>query len=332
MRRVLITGVAGMIGSALALRLLQSGHEVIGIDNNTSEIGHKRLKQIVDHDSFDKYFGDVAQTRSLVRSFRKIRDIDTVVHLAARAGVRDNEENCVQCMIDNVVGTASVFEMARELGIVKVIYASSSSVYGDTQDFRETPAIEGVTETGPISAYAASKLACESLAKQFIDSGKLRTAIGLRFFTVYGPWNRPDMAASIFGKKILNGEEIELFNEGENVRDWTSLGDVTRAIQSIVELNEYSEKFRSLGSDLFNVCCGNPIRVLDAVEIMAEQLGKPGQAKVKLVPRQSGDVLATRGCSGKLKALTGWQPQDSFEYGYSKVAKWLKEEAENSME
>lgn len=306
---ILITGAAGFIGYNLC-DLLSKNHKIIGIDNINSYYDTRlklaRLEAIKDKIEFLKM--DITNAEDL----KKLRDykIDTIIHLAAQAGVRYSVENPQTYIDNNVTGFLNILELARDKG-ARLLYASSSSVYGNTDNkvFKETDKLQT-----PLSIYAATKQMNEQMAYVFNSQYGL-TTIGLRFFTVYGEYGRPDMALYKFTDKILKGEQIELYNNGNMSRDFTYIKDCTKAIEIILNAN-LANKY-----EIFNIASGKQIRLIDYLNMIENSIGK--KAKVKMVDMQLGDMESTSADISKIKAL-GYNPATSAEAGIRNFTRWFK--------
>lgn len=306
---ILITGAAGFIGYHLSKKLCQK-YEIIGIDNINNyydmELKLARLSDIKDKIIFNKC--DIKDKNELFRILNDYK-IDTIIHLAAQAGVRYSVE-CPETYIDNnILGFLNILELARDKG-ARLLYASSSSVYGDNkaQIFKETDAVEK-----PLSIYASTKQANEQMAYVFNSQYSL-TTIGLRFFTVYGEYGRPDMAIYKFTDKILKGEQIELYNNGDMARDFTYVMDCVSAIQILLESNMQ-------GYEIYNIAGGNQIQLKRLLQVIEAEIGI--KAKVKYTAMQMGDMQETRADISKIRQL-GYEPAHDIELGIKNFVEWFK--------
>ena len=277
---ILVTGVAGFIGNHVALKLLDRGESVVGVDsiNNYYDIKLKysRLKRLEKFKKFEFLKVNIA-SKDLLSSLEKYDEIDSIIHLAAQAGVRYSIENPEVYMQSNVQGFFNVLESCRGK-VSHLVYASSSSVYGNSS----TPFKEDADVTDPVSFYAATKVANEVMAKSYQNIYNLNCT-GLRFFTVYGPWGRPDMAVYKFTEKILSGKEIELYNHGNNLRDFTYIDDIVSGIISIVS----SPPRRNV----YNIGNSSMVRVSEFVDTLESLIGI--KANRKLTGPAAGDVNKT---------------------------------------
>ncbi len=334
--RVLVTGAAGFIGNALSLKLLQEGMTVYGIDN-LNDYYDPKLKQ-----SRLSLVSDYATNHSLNWTFKKIGiengdelnkvfDIfrpEIVINLAAQAGVRYSLKNPEAYIKSNIIGFTNLLESSRKIGVKNFIFASSSSVYGGN---KKLPFAESDPVDHPVSLYAATKKSNEIIAHCYSHLYQL-PCTGLRFFTVYGPWGRPDMAPMIFAKLILNDEPIDVFNYGNMQRDFTYIDDVVEALfrcclkpaisdSEFKELNP--EPFNSWAPfRIFNIGNNSPIKLMSFIEILEEKLGKKAMKEFK--PMQPGDVVKTNSDNSKLYNWIKYKPKTNLDEGVSKFASWYK--------
>ena len=307
--RVLVTGAAGFIGAALSTRLLQDGDVVLGIDN-LNDYYDPRLKidrnaRLEEYSSYTFLKMDIQDEsfQDVVKQFGP----DVVVNLAAQAGVRYSIENPTAYLKSNVDGFFNVLEACRLNSISHLVYASSSSVYGDNKvPFREDAIVDD-----PVSFYAATKICNEIFAKSYKNIFGL-SATGLRFFTVYGPWGRPDMAVFKFTKKILEGSTIELYNSGKNRRDFTFIDDI---VEGVVRVIRSSPK-----RDVYNIGNKNSVEVLEFVRLLERVIKK--QAITKLVPQARGDVFQTFASTQFLEEDFGYKTTTDLEEGLNSFFKW----------
>lgn len=327
--KILVTGTAGFIGSTLAIRLLERGDEVIGVDNVNDyydvNLKYARLKRLEKYPAFKDVRMDVADQSSLAKLFADEKP-DKVVHLAAQAGVRYSLEN-PQAYIDaNIVGFTNILEGCRHNDVKHLVYASSSSVYGANESM---PFSVHDNVDHPVSLYAASKKANELMAHTYSHLFNLPTT-GLRFFTVYGPWGRPDMALFIFTKKILNGEPIDVFNYGNHKRDFTYVDDIVegviRTLDNTATPNpEWTGANPEPGTSkapyrIYNIGSNRPVELLRYIEVLEECLGK--KAEKNLLPLQPGDVPDTYANVDALVNDVGYAPTTRIEDGIKKFAEW----------
>jgi UDP-glucuronate 4-epimerase len=312
--KILLTGTAGFIGHNLAKVLLERGDTVIGIDNFNDyyEVSLKedRNKELEKYPKFKLYRIDISNLKDLKKIFDE-NDIERVCHLAAQAGVRYSIDNPYVYADSNMVGFVNIINLTKDKGIKHFVYASSSSVYGDTG---EIPFTETQDVNNPISLYAASKRSNELIAYTYHHLFGLRT-IGLRFFTVYGPWGRPDMAIFKFADKMSKGEEIPVFNYGKDMkRDFTYVDDIVDGVVRAIDC-EYE-------NEIFNLGKGSPDELGEMIEILERYMGI--KAKKKLLPMQKGDVLITYSNTNKAKEMLGYDPKTTLENGIERFVEWYK--------
>ena len=318
--KFLVTGAAGFIGMHASKRLLERGHEVLGIDSLSAyydpALKRARLEQLRPHPKFGFEKLDIAGETALGGVFAS-RSFDCVLHLAAQAGVRYSLENPMAYVNSNVAGFLNVLEACRKARITHLCYASSSSVYGANT---EMPFTEEQRVDQPVSLYAATKRANELMAHSYSRLFGM-ACTGLRFFTAYGPWGRPDMALFIFTRAILEGKPLRLFNGGDMLRDFTYIDDVVEAVVKIVE-----RPFAPTGDDakrrLFNVGHGSPVKLTDFVAAIERALGR--KAIVEPAPMQPGDVEATWASTEKLRAEVGYAPSTPIEAGVERFVAWYR--------
>lgn len=330
--KILVTGVAGFIGMHVANCLVERGNIVCGIDNLNDyyDVGLKlaRLEKLKTQSKFAFQKCDVSDLGKLKGIFEN-EMFDCVVHLAAQAGVRYSITNPRPYISTNVLGFLNILECCRDLEIGHLVYASSSSVYGGNIDipFRENQNVDH-----PISLYAASKKANELMAHTYSHLYKLPTT-GLRFFTVYGPWGRPDMAPIIFTKAILNNQRIDVFNGGEMSRDFTYIDDIVDGVIGVLEKPATpSPIFEPFSPDpsvsdapyrVFNIGNNKPTRLMSFISALEDALGK--KAKMKMLPMQPGDVPATAADISAIQQWSGFQPNTKLEEGVAQFAAWYLE-------
>ena len=310
--KILVTGAAGFIGSKLAAVLLGRGEDVVGVDNfdEATDAGLKQAR--VSHFGLEIQPLDITDKPALDALFARER-FDTVVHLAAQAGVRYSTTHPYECLQNNVTGFLNVLEACRNYGVGHLVFASSSSVYGaDAQ----TPFSEGERADKPVSLYAATKRADELMAHAYSQLYGLR-ATSLRFFTVYGPWGRPDMAPMLFARAILAGEPIEVFNGGEMLRDFTYIDDVVEGIVRVIETS-FAAPYA-----IYNIGAGRPVKLMDFISELELALGRP--AVKHFLPMQPGDVPTTYADASALERDFGFTPKITLREGLRKFAEWYKE-------
>lgn len=319
--KVLVTGAAGFIGYHTSSRLLERGHQVVGIDNLSEyydvRLKLARLERLQPGSGFGFRQVDLVDRETVGELFRQER-FDVVVHLAAQAGVRHSLSEPHTYVDSNVAGTLSVLEACRHSEPKHLVYASSSSVYGrDTQaPFSTTARIDR-----PSSLYAATKVATEAMAFSYAQLFGIPTT-GLRFFTVYGPWGRPDMAYFKFAEAIMNGQPIELFNNGDMQRDFTYVDDVVDAITTIVERDPLAAA-DSTPHRIYNVGHSEPEQLDDLVSLLEKHLGR--DADRRLLPMQSGDVYNTFADISATQRDYGFRPTTTLDEGIERFADWYME-------
>lgn len=311
--KFLITGGAGFIGSNLAKKLMDRGDKVVLIDNFNDyydvQLKKDRIKKYLKGYKFKLYKGDIRDTKLLNRIFKKEK-IDKVMSLAALAGVRNSLLDPLEYEDVNVKGTLNLLEMSKKYKIKNFVYASSSSVYGNN---KKQPFSENDKVDTPISPYAATKKSTELFAHVYSHIHGLNTT-GLRYFTVYGPWGRPDMALFIFTDRILEGKSINVFNRGKMSRNFTYIDDITRGTMKVLDKN--------IKCEIMNIGGDKEETLMRYIEVLEEELGK--KAKKKMMPMQPGDVPATVADIRKIKKL-GWKPTTRIEEGIKNFVNWHKD-------
>ncbi len=330
-KKILVTGAAGFIGYHLAKRLIDDGYNVYGIDNinNYYDTGLKydRLKNFEGKHNFVFEKIDVADKDKLNAFVEKYQP-SVVIHLAAQAGVRYSLENPSAYIESNLVGFGNILEIARNLEIDHLIYASSSSVYGAN---KKIPFSESDPVNHPVSLYAATKKANELMAHTYSNLYEIPTT-GLRFFTVYGPWGRPDMAYFSFTKAIYEGKPINVFNNGNMERDFTYIDDIVEGIVRLIDkIPKSNSAWDYINPDpatsfapyrIFNIGNNQPVKLLDFISILEELTGT--EAKKNFLPMQPGDVKSTFANIDRLNNLTGFKPQTPLKEGLRKFVDWYK--------
>ena len=315
---ILVTGAAGFIGFHTTRALLARGERVIGLDNLNSyydpALKQARLAQLADQPGFQFVAGDIADAPALLALVTHHRP-DRIVHLAAQAGVRYSLTAPFSYAQANVVGHLSVLEAARALGdhLQHLVYASSSSVYGDRAGgpFAETDRVDT-----PASLYAATKRAGELMSTTYAGLYGLRQS-ALRFFTVYGPWGRPDMAYWSFAEKILTNQSIDVFNNGDQARDFTYIDDIVEGILGVLDRPPAEASNRVL-----NIGGGRPERLLEMIQVLADACGRA--PILNMVPRQPGDVTVTYADTTALTALCGYAPRIAIADGLPRFVDWYR--------
>ncbi len=331
--KVLVTGAAGFIGFHVCQRLLARGDSVVGFDNLNNyydpALKLARLKILEGGPGFRFEKAELADRGAVEDVFRREK-FERVIHLGAQAGVRYSLENPHAYIDSNITGTLHVLEGCRHHGVGHLVFASSSSVYGLNTDM---PFSEHHNVDHPISLYAATKKSNELMAHTYSYLHQIPVT-GLRFFTVYGPWGRPDMALFLFTKAIFEGKEISIFNQGNMIRDFTYIDDivegVVRILDKIPEPNgAWNEKCPDPATSpsapfrLYNIGNHRPVKLMDFIEAIEEAVGKP--AKKKFLPLQAGDVPATFADVGDLTGATGFQPATPVKKGIREFVDWYRE-------
>jgi UDP-glucuronate 4-epimerase len=322
--KILLTGCAGFIGSAVTLALLQRGDTVIGIDNFNDyysvNLKEARLKCIClnqNSQNFKINRIDICNKFELAKIFEN-NEIDAVLHLAAQAGIRYSLENPQAYIDSNIIGTLNIFECCRNFSTKNIVFASSSSVYGENA---KIPFSTDDRTDNPISLYAATKKSCELMAHTYSHLFDLNI-ICLRYFTVYGPWGRPDMAPMLFAKNILEGKPIKVFGNGNMKRDFTYIDDIVNGTIAVLDncLNQNSLDLKI--SKIFNIGRGEPVDLMHFVGTLENELGKP--AIKEFLPMQSGDVPVTYADTTELENIVGYKPKVSLEDGVREFVEWFK--------
>lgn len=335
--KVLITGTAGFIGFHLTKRLLQENYEIVGLDNlneyydvtlkknRLKETGIQEIKndELITSSSDNNYrfIKTDIENKSVVEELFEKEKFDIVVNLAAQAGVRYSLENPHAYIESNVNGFLNILEGCRHTNVSHLIYASSSSVYGSN---KEMPFKTSDRVDHPVSLYAASKKSNELMAHTYSHLFKMPTT-GLRFFTVYGPWGRPDMALFIFTKAMVEGKPIDVFNFGKMARDFTYVDDIVEGIKRLIP-NSPGKNSSSDAAEapyqLFNIGYGSPVKLMDFIRHIEKNLGI--EADKNLMPIQKGDVPKTWADVEELHKLTGFRPKVSVEEGVKRFINWYK--------
>ncbi len=330
--KVLVTGAAGFIGMHVSQILLARGDEVVGLDNLNDyydpQLKHNRLARLTGKPGFSFVQMDVADREGMAALFAKQR-FDRVVHLAAQAGVRYSIQNPHAYIDSNIVGFTNILEGCRHAGVQHLVYASSSSVYGGNtlMPFSEHHSVDH-----PVSLYAATKKANELMAHTYSHLFRLPTT-GLRFFTVYGPWGRPDMALFLFTKAILEGRPIDVFNHGQMIRDFTYIDDIAEGVVRVLDRPATPEPgYDAMKSDpahsnapyrLFNIGNHAPIPLMDFIGAIEKSVGR--EATKNFLPLQDGDVPATHADVEELAAWTGFRPAMPVPQGVARFVAWYRE-------
>lgn len=315
----LITGGAGFIGFHLSKKLLEQGYTVIGYDNVNdyydTNLKEQRIKILKQNKNYLFYKADV-ENYDLLERVVKGHDIQFIVNLAAQAGVRYSLTNPRSYIDSNIIGMFNILEVCRNCKVKHLLYASSSSVYGSSKEekFKEDQKVDF-----PISLYAATKKSNELFAHVYSDNFNINT-IGLRFFTVYGPYGRPDMAYYGFTEKILRGDTIDVYNYGNQYRDFTYIDDLIDGIDKIIHI----EMKRDIKGhyEIFNIGNGKPVKLMDFIYNLEKVIGK--KAKLNFTEKVIGDVEKTFADISLLNKLTGYQPNTSINEGLQKFYTWYK--------
>lgn len=331
--RILVTGSAGFIGFHLSEALLQAGHRVVGYDGMTSyydvALKKRRHQLLSQHEHFRR-------EENMLEDYDRLRAIaleekpDVIVHLAAQAGVRYSLENPRAYVDVNLLGAFNVMEVARELEVKHLLMASTSSVYGANE---KIPFAETDKADAPMTLYAATKKANEAMAHSYAHLHGIPTTM-FRFFTVYGPWGRPDMALFKFTKGVLEGAPIDVYNKGDMYRDFTYVTDLVRGIELLIDQPPEAPDARSRAIEgdslspnaphrVVNIGNGNKVRLVDFIEAIETACGRT--AIKNFMPMQKGDVPATWADNSLLRTLTGYAPQTDVREGVQKFVDWYRE-------
>jgi UDP-glucuronate 4-epimerase len=330
--KVLVTGAAGFIGSSTAQRLLSRGDEVVGLDNLNDyydvSLKQARLERLRANAGFRFVHLDLADRDAMATLFAQER-FERIVHLGAQAGVRHSLKNPDSYVQSNIVGTLQVLEGCRNHGIAHLVYASSSSVYGAST---RLPYSVHEPASHPVSLYAATKRANELMAHSYSSLFGLPTT-GLRFFTVYGPWGRPDMALFLFARAILDGRPIEVFNHGHHKRDFTYIDDIVDGVVRILDrIPEPDLQWDSMNPDpagsrapyrIYNIGSNRPVDLLRYIEVLEDCLGR--KAEKIMLPMQPGDVADTTADVAELIRDIGYAPSTPIERGVSNFVDWFRD-------
>ncbi len=345
--KILVTGTAGFVGFYTALKLIEAGHEVTGLDSVNDyyevELKHARLKE-TGIDIADAEYGRFLKSsrffnyefikldlgdRERMESLFKERGFDRVCHLAAQAGVRYSLDNPYAYIKSNLAGFLTILEGCRRNKIEHLVYASSSSVYGLNQTM---PFSTSHNVDHPVSLYAATKKSNELMAHSYSHLYNLPVT-GLRFFTVYGPWGRPDMAYFKFAKAIAEGRTIDVYNNGDMMRDFTYIDDIVEGVVRVLDIIPTGDKnWSGLNPDpssssapykIYNIGNNNPVKLIDFISIIENALGK--KAKMNMLPMQPGDVYATYADIDNLAQVASFKPSTSVEDGIKQFIDWFNE-------
>lgn len=315
--KIFITGTAGFIGSYVAHALLDDGHEVIGLDNfndyydvSLKEIRHEVLEK---RDGYTSIRGDLSDYELLTSVFKQ-QKIQRVCHLAAQAGVRYSLENPFAYEQSNLAGHLNILECCRRFEVERLVYASSSSVYGGN---KKVPFSEDDPVDHPVSLYAATKKANELMAHSYTHLYGFQS-VGLRFFTVYGPAGRPDMAYWLFTEAMLKGEEIKVFNNGDMQRDFTYIDDIVEGVKASLFVDGLAPY------EIFNLGNNQPEQLMDMIQYLGDGLGI--SPKMKMLPMQPGDVHSTYADITKAQKKLGYEPTTSLKDGLGEFIVWYRDQ------
>ena len=319
-KSIMVTGAAGFIGFHLAHRLLVEGYQVVGIDNLNAYydvcLKQTRLTIMMSHENFTFSQSDIADKDSVMGLFAKHQP-SVVVNLAAQAGVRYSIDHPDDYIQSNIIGFYNILEACRHYPVEHLVYASSSSVYGSNKKvpFEETDFVDH-----PVSLYAATKKSNELMAHTYSHLYKI-PATGLRFFTVYGPMGRPDMAYFSFSQKIMHGETIKIFNNGDMMRDFTYVEDIVTGIMNMLN-NPPADNGKGAHYKIYNIGNNSPEKLMYFVEILEKELGKTAQKE--FLPMQPGDVYQTYADVSELTKDFGFKPSTSLQEGLAEFVKWFR--------
>lgn len=327
--KILVTGAAGFIGSELALRLLTEGHEVAGVDNFSPyysvKLKHDRVARLTPFKTFRMHEIPVEDEAAMTEVFDTFKP-QIVVHFAAQAGVRYSLDHPRDYIAANVVGSFNVIELSRLKGVEHLVIASTSSAYGANQKF---PFEETDAAPHPLTIYAATKLSSELIAHSHSHLYGTPTTL-LRFFSVYGPWGRPDMAFFLFTDRIFKDQPIDVFNHGNLKRDFTYIDDLVESIRQLIDHPPVAGEPVSRGDSLsplapyrlVNIGNAQPVKLMDYIEAIEQAIGKT--AIKNMLPMQPGDVMQTYADVSLLKAITGYTPSTGVKTGVTEFVKWYR--------
>ena len=332
--KILVTGAAGFIGYHLVRRLVERGDAVVGIDSindyydvrlkyaRLAECGISESAANSNTLSQSEHFANYRFVRMALEDRERLQQLfaeekfDVVVNLAAQAGVRYSLENPYAYIESNIVGFINLLECARHNPVRHFVYASSSSVYGGNT---KTPFSEEDRVDNPVSLYAATKKSNELMANVYSKLYGTPTT-GLRFFTVYGPWGRPDMAPMLFSKAILAGEPIKVFNNGNLSRDFTYIDDIIEGVVRVIDRAPQMSDEQPVPAEIYNIGCGSPMQLMDFISTLEQALGH--KAQMNMLPMQKGDVYTTYADTTKLERDFGYRPQVTLADGIARFAEW----------
>jgi len=329
--KILITGSAGFIGYHLSKRLLKENYQIVGVDNLNDyydvDLKKSRLKYLLEFNNFTFYQYNIEDIKNIHKLFKK-HQFNMVIHLAAQAGVRYSLKNPWSYINSNIAGLLSILESCRSHPVKHLIFASSSSVYGAN---RKIPFSEHDNVDHPVSLYAATKKSGELMAHTYSHLFNIPVTC-LRFFTVYGPWGRPDMAYYKFTKSIYESKEIEVYNNGQMRRDFTYIDDITEAIFRLIDKIPVPDKNWDANNPdpsssfapyrVYNIGNNRPVKLLDFIALLEKIIGK--KAKKKFLPMQPGDVIETYADISELEKAIGYKPKTTIEEGLKEFVGWYK--------
>lgn len=320
MKKVLITGGAGFIGFHLSKKLLENGYQVIAIDNLNDyydiRLKEERLNILKNHDNFSFIKLDISEKEKMVDLFKK-NQFNIVINLAAQAGVRYSITHPESYITSNIIGFYNILECCRNYPVEHLLFASSSSVYGKNE---KVPYATTDKTDYPVSLYAATKKSDELMAYAYSNLYDIK-ATGLRFFTVYGPYGRPDMAYFSFTKNIFENKEIKIFNNGDMYRDFTYIDDIVEGIYRLLNKTPKKDQY-GVPFKVYNIGNNKPVKISEFVSILEKEIGKT--AIKKYLPMQPGDVYQTYADIEDLKEETGFTPTTSIEEGLHNFINWYK--------
>ncbi|WP_299266827.1 NAD-dependent epimerase [uncultured Psychrosphaera sp.] len=319
--KYLVTGAAGFIGFHVSKKLCEQGHQVVGIDNLNDyydvSLKEARLANLQKHTNFEFFKQDITDLEQLLELFKK-ENFDRVIHLAAQAGVRYSIDNPNAYIQSNLVGHFNILESCRQFPVEHLLYASSSSVYGLNT---KVPFSTDDKTDSQVSLYGATKKSNELMSHSYSKLYGIPST-GLRFFTVYGPWGRPDMAPFKFTKKILDGDSIDIYNNGDLSRDFTYIDDIVTGIIKIADKTPSSNNSESVPNRILNIGNGSPVNLLEFVETIERKLKLV--ADKNMLPMQDGDVFQTWADTKELEELINFKPQVNLADGISAFVDWYR--------
>jgi len=321
---ILVTGAAGFIGFHTTVRLLQAGKHVVGVDNLNDyydvSLKEARLRELGNFQNFTFVREDIANREGMEKLWQEHGSFKQVIHLAAQAGVRYSLKNPHSYVQSNLVGHLNILELCRHTdGFEHLVYASSSSVYG--KNTKLPYAVEDRVDQ-PVSLYAATKRGGELMSHSYSHLYNIPQT-GLRFFTVYGPWGRPDMSPYIFTNAIIKGEKVPIFNNGDMMRDFTYIDDIISGVIAVLENPPVKENEEKIPYRVLNIGNNNAENLMDYVAAIEKAVGK--KAEIELLPMQAGDVKETYADIEETTKLTGYKPTTSINEGIPKYVAWFKD-------